>query len=447
MRTRLLPLVVLALIAAVAVGYVAYVLNQRPAVRLTVASRLSAEEADAIRAAFLASDVAKRYNVIDVEIKKLDFNLWKDLGIRGDVDLFLVGEPSVFNGLCRDGALRSLDLPELLDVAKKVPQGFVGYSDRGSVCWLGIGLGVYGFIINKDFLGRYGLPQPSSWADLASPEYAKVLSEGRSLVSFPLPSKSGTSRTTIMGILQRYGWEGGWRVLTAIGALSSFVTSSERARDDSATGAVGIAPAYIGYGLQAENVSGGKAAFVTPRGETVLYVSPVAVAAGTKHPAGAQAFILWLLGPDGQKLVVEKFGYLPALEVAGLEAMAGRTREAVLNAMNYSTEFESSVREAVVVYFEASIADPDVQKLLTEVYSRVCKTRAGEFSDWLVKLGSPLTIRDPTTGNYVNFTVDYARQVSSAIRAGTVGRDDLYQSIKEAAVGRLTRLMSELGTQ
>jgi hypothetical protein len=250
-----------------------------------------------------------------------------------------------------------------------------------------------------------------------------------------------------MGILQRYGWEGGWRVLTAIGALSSFVTSSERARDDSATGAVGIAPAYIGYGLQAENVSGGKAAFVTPRGETVLYVSPVAVAAGTKHPAEAQAFILWLLGPDGQKLVVEKFGYLPALEVAGLEAMAGRTREAVLNAMNYSTEFESSVREAVVVYFEASIADPDVQKLLTEVYSRVCKTRAGEFSDWLVKLGSPLTIRDPTTGNYVNFTVDYARQVSSAIRAGTVGRDDLYQSIKEAAVGRLTRLMSELGTQ
>jgi len=447
MRVRLLPLVVLVLVVAVSVGYAAYILTQRPEVRLTIASRLSAEEADAVRSAFLASSIARRYNIVDVEIKKLDFNLWKDLGLRGEVDLFLVGEPSIFNSLCGDGVLRPIDLPELLETSKKLPQGFAGYSSKGSLCWLGVGLGVYGFIVNNDFLERYRLPQPGSWADLASPAYASVLSEGRFLISFPLPSKSGTARTTVMGLLQRYGWEDGWRVLTVIGALSSFVTSSERARDDAATGTVGLAPAYIGYGLQAEKVSGGRAVFISPRGETILYVSPVAVAVGTKHPVEAQAFILWLLGPEGQKLVVEKFGYLPALEVAGLEAMAGRTREALANAMNYSTEFESSVREAVVTYFEASIADPDIQKLLTDVYSRLCRTRPEELSEWLVKLGSPLTIRDPITGNYVEFTFDYAKQVSSAIRAGTLNRDDLYQSIKEAAIGRLTRLMSELGSQ
>jgi len=125
--------------------------------------------------------------------------------------------------------------------------------------------------------------------------------------------------------------------------------------------------------------------------------------------------------------------------------MAGRTREAVSRAMSYDTGFESRVREAVVTYFEASISDPDVQKLLTEVYSKACRAHAGEFSRWLERLGSPLVIRDPLTGGYVEFSGDYAAQVSSAIRDGRVSRDALYQSVKEAALARLQRLLRELG--
>jgi len=446
-KSKVLLLIALVLIAAVVAGIVAYILAQKPAVKLTVASRLSVDEADAIRTAFLASDIAKELNIVDVEIKKLDFNLWRDLGVKGEVDLFLVGEPSIFNSLCAEGALRTLDSPTLLEVAKKLPQGFVGYASNGSACWLGIGLGVYGYIVNGDFFNRYGLTKPESWSNLANPDYARVLREGKSLVSFPLPSKSGTARTTIIGILQGYGWEEGWRLLTAIGALSNIVTSSERARDDATTGVVGLAPAYVGYGLQAERASGGKAVFVTPRGETILYVSPVAVAAGTKYPREAQAFIEWLLGPDGQRIVVEKFGYLPAVEAAGLEEVAKRTREAVANAMNYSVEFESGIREAVVAYFEASIADPDVQKLLREVYLRVYETKEAEFPEWLKKIGSPLTIRDPITGDLIEFTVNYAKQVSSAIKAGTLSADDFYQRVKEAALDRLARLISELSSQ
>jgi len=448
MGLRPLPIAVavVVVVAVAAAAYLAYTFTQRPAVKLVVASRLSAEEADAVRAAFLASDVARRYNIVDVEIKKLDYSLWKDLGVRGEVDLLLVGEPSIFNSLCEVGALRYLDSRELVELARRLPKEFVGYSKGGSICWLGIGLGVYGFIVNRDFLNRYNLPEPASWADLANPVYARPLDEGRYAVSFPLPSKSGTARTTVMGVLQRYGWSGGWRLLTAIGAISSFVTSSERARDDATAGVVAVAPAYIGYGLQAERASGGRAVFVTPTGETILYVSPVAVAAGTRYPAEAQAFIAWFLGPEGQRLVVEKFGYLPAVEVPGLESMAGRTREAISKAMSYDTGFESRVREAVVTYFEASISDPDVQKLLTEVYTRVCRAYPEDLARWLERLGSPLVIRDPLTGGYVEFTEDYAAQVSSAIREGRVSRDLLYQSVKEAALARLQQLLRELGS-
>jgi len=44
---------------AAAAAYLVYTSTQRPAVRLVVASRLSAEEADAVRSAFLASDIAR----------------------------------------------------------------------------------------------------------------------------------------------------------------------------------------------------------------------------------------------------------------------------------------------------------------------------------------------------------------------------------------------------
>ena len=447
MSSKLLPVVVVAVVAVAAVAtYLVYTTTQRPAVRLVVASRLSAEEADAVRAAFLASDIARRYNIVDVEIKKLDYSLWKDLSVRGEVDVLLVGEPSIFNSLCEAGALRYIDSKGLVELARRMPPEFVGYSRGGSICWIGIGLGVYGFIVNRDFLSRYNLPEPASWADIVNPVYARPLGEGRYVVSFPLPSKSGTARTTVMGLLQKYGWYRGWQLLTAIGALSSFVTSSERARDDAAVGAVAVAPAYIGYGLQAERASGGRAVFVTPAGETILYVSPIAVAAGTRYPAEAQAFVEWFLGPEGQRLVVEKFGYLPAVDVPGLEAMAGRTREAISKAMSYDTGFESRVREAVVTYFEASISDPDVQKLLTEAYSRICRSYPGELTKWLERLGSPLVIRDPLTGTYAEFTEDYAAQISSAIREGRVSRDSLYQSVKEAALARLRELLKELGS-
>jgi hypothetical protein len=205
---------VLALVVAVAVVlgvvlYIAFRPVERQPVKLVVASRLSAEEAEAIRSAFLASDIAKGFNIIDVEIKKVDYSLWRDLGIRGDADLFLVGEASIFNTLCEEGAFRVIDMPELLEAVKELPQSFVGRFSNGSVCWIGIGLGVYGFIVNRDFMQRYGLAEPSSWSMLADPSYAKVLADGRYLVSFPLTSKSGTARTTIIAILQRYGWERG----------------------------------------------------------------------------------------------------------------------------------------------------------------------------------------------------------------------------------------------
>ena len=55
----MLILVIAILIVASVVGYIVYISSYREAVKLVVASRLSAEEAEVIRSAFLSSDIAK----------------------------------------------------------------------------------------------------------------------------------------------------------------------------------------------------------------------------------------------------------------------------------------------------------------------------------------------------------------------------------------------------
>jgi hypothetical protein len=75
MKMKLLVLIIVSiLIVASVVSYVIYVLRFKEVVKLVIASRLSGEEAEIIRSAFLGSDIAKKYNIVDAEIKKLDLS-------------------------------------------------------------------------------------------------------------------------------------------------------------------------------------------------------------------------------------------------------------------------------------------------------------------------------------------------------------------------------------
>ncbi|RLG85752.1 MAG: hypothetical protein DRO39_04825 [Thermoprotei archaeon] len=454
MSRRALVLAIAAVVVIAAIGAYIYLqyYAQPATVKLVIVTRLSGEEARAIREAFLKSDIAKRFHITDVEFKKVDFGVWKDLAFSGKIDAFYVGEPAIYDLLCSQGAFRPIDLAELKSLVEGLSREFVGFDGKGRICWVGVGLGTYGYIVNREFVKKYGIPEPRSWADLLNPELGKPLELGVRPVSFPLPSKSGTARVTVMMILQKFGWDRGWVVLTALGALSNFVSSSEKARDDAAMGVAGIAPAYIGYGLYAEEVSKGKAVFIMPRGETVIYISPAAVARETRHPREAQAFILWLLSDDGQKAMAKLFGYLPVRSVAGLENLSARLREALENKFPYNVSAEKEVVAAVVTYFEAAIADPEAQELLTKVYRKALKLyRSGklskdEFRHLLEKLGQPLTIRDPLSGMLKRFTYDYARELTAELVKGKVSREELYSAVKKVAIERYASIYESLGS-
>ena len=198
--------------------------------------------------------------------------------------------------------------------------------------------------------------------------------------------------------------------------------------------------------------SKGKAVFIMPRGETVIYISPAAVARETRHPREAQAFILWLLSDDGQKAMAKLFGYLPVRSVAGLENLSARLREALENKFPYNVSAEKEVVAAVVTYFEAAIADPEAQELLTKVYRKALKLyRSGklskdEFRHLLEKLGQPLTIRDPLSGMLKRFTYDYARELTAELVKGKVSREELYSAVKKVAIERYASIYESLGS-
>jgi ABC-type Fe3+ transport system substrate-binding protein len=435
--------------ALIAVYFVSSIREGREGVKLVIVTRLYPEEQEAIRKAFLNSSIAKEYNIIDVEFRKEDYSKWAELSESGYVDGFFVGEKYIYDVLCSEGHLSSFTLKELVDAVKRLDRRYYGMDSRGGYCWVAVGQAVYGFIINRVFLEKHGLQEPQKWSDLTKVDYLKPLLLGESTVSFPRPTKSGTSRTVVHGILQKYGWEEGWRVLTIIAMESSIVDSSEKARDEAAEGVVAVAPAYIGYGIEAEKAGHG-AVFKVPKGEGILYLSLAAVASKAKHPKEMQAFILWLLSDEGQKTLARLFYYIPVREdVKGIEWVERIYSELKNNIFNYDRELATKIDKAVTAYFEAALADPDSNMLLKEIGRELAlllenkKIGLSKAHEILSSVGKLLVVKDPWTGRGEEFTLEYALSINDKLKDKEEWAK-FYNAVKTAAIEHYRKILDEI---
>ncbi len=437
--------------ALIAIYFVSSIRERGEGVKLIIVTRLYPEEQEAIRRAFLNSSIAKEYNIIDIEFRKEDYSKWAELSESGYVDGFFVGEKYIYDVLCGEGRLSSFTLKELVDVVKRLDRRYYGMDSKGGYCWVAVGQAVYGFIINKVFLEKHGLQEPQKWSDLAKVEYLKPLLLGESTGSFPRPTKSGTSRTVVHGILQKYGWEEGWRVLTIIAMVSNIVDSSEKARDEAAEGVVAVAPAYIGYGIEAEKAGHG-AVFKVPKGEGILYLSLAAVASKAKHPKEMQAFILWLLSDEGQKTLARLFYYIPVREdVKGIEWVERIYSELKNNIFNYDRELATKTDKAVTAYFEAALADPDSNMLLKEIGRELAlllknkKIDPSKAHEILSRVGKLLVIKDPWTGEEEAFTLEYAISINDKLKDKEEWAK-FYNAVKTAAIEHYKKILDEIKT-
>jgi len=219
-----------------------------------------------------------------------------------------------------------------------VPQHYAGepYWDAQGR-WIGVVLGGYGILYNKDSLARLGVERPPrQWADLCDPRFFRE-------VALCDPTKSGSIAKAFENLIQqqmqarlvdlrrasegaglssgelerravREGWEAGLRIIQLMGANARYFTdSAQKPPIDVSQGdsAVGICIDFYGR-YQAEATTRrdntGRLVYVSPRGGSVSSADPIGLLRGAPHREAAELFIEFVLSIEGQKLWNFKVG-------------------------------------------------------------------------------------------------------------------------------------------
>lgn len=200
------------------------------------------------------------------------------------------------------GFLEKADLPA--DILEGIPPEIAGVQnyDPGHM-WFGTALSSFGIIYNKRGLANQGLPEPASWEDLADPKMS-------SWVVIADPRKSSSVRVAYELILQKYGWDAGWGLLTRMAANSrSIAVASSNIPNDVAGGDVLAGPcidfyAYSQIAKAGEDVIG----YVNPKGASAITPDPISMLRKPPHREMAVKFISFVLSPEGQRLWVLPVG-------------------------------------------------------------------------------------------------------------------------------------------
>jgi ABC-type Fe3+ transport system substrate-binding protein len=194
--------------------------------------------------------------------------------------------------------------PEWEAINTNISDSFAGLplKDTESFTWWGAALSGFGIVYNQDYLDDAGVALPNDWTDLADPIY-----KGH-VIACP-PSKSGSNLMIIQILLQYYGWEAGWHLVTQMGAnIGEYTEASHHVGPYIGRGEYGIAPIIDQYGFGQAAVYPEDVVFFYPPADseeknTVINPDSVALVAieGEDPSPIALEFMKWCLGPDGQK--------------------------------------------------------------------------------------------------------------------------------------------------
>lgn len=193
--------------------------------------------------------------------------------------------------------------------------------------WIGAVLASFGIIHNSDAYERLGIESaPNQWADLADDRL-------RGELALADPTKSGSINKAFEMVVQqamqdrygelmaegvseeeadfrapREGWMNGFKLLQNLGANARYFTdSSQKPAIDVFQGdsAAGMCIDFYGrYQAEAVTRREGKprVAYLTPPGGSVFSVDPIGRLRGSPNREVADAFITYVLSPEGQKV-------------------------------------------------------------------------------------------------------------------------------------------------
>jgi len=212
------------------------------------------------------------------------------------IDMMYGGGIDPFIELARLGYTETWVAPdELLEQIPETVSGMPCY-DPGYQ-WYGAALSGFGIVYNKPVLEMSGLPEPREWGDLCEP---KALS----WVASADPRGSGSVHMIYEIMLQAYGWDKGWRVVTIMSAnVRSFFSGSADVPNSVASGDTAYGIAIDSYALaQQAKVGADKIGYILPQGLTVINPDAICMLKGAPERELAEEFLYYVLSADGQKL-------------------------------------------------------------------------------------------------------------------------------------------------
>lgn len=219
------------------------------------------------------------------------------------IDLFFGGGIDPYGALEGEGLLESYKVKD--ELLKSVPAELHGVPlyDGETFTWYGAALSGFGLMYNKKVLEADNLPTPSTWADLARPEF---LNE----IAMVDPRKSGSAHMMYEIVLQAYGWQKGWGLLAKMAANSrSFKENASDAAKDVRTGEAACAPSIDFYAWsEMAAARQGEMVFILPKNLTVINPDGIAILKGAPHREWAQRFVDFVLSEAGQKLLMLPVG-------------------------------------------------------------------------------------------------------------------------------------------
>ncbi len=212
------------------------------------------------------------------------------------VDIFFGGGLEPYLALKKENLLESYILPrELLEKIPPRLEGVPLYDP--DYTWYGATLAGFGIVYNKVVLRLAKLPMITTWEGLASPA-------AFGWVGSADPRKSGSVHMAYEIMLQTYGWEKGWRIITGLGAnVRNFTNSAGQVPKDVTIGetAYGLAIDFYAW-AQVNEAGADKIGFVMPDNLTVINPDCIGILKGAPNAPVAQAFIRFVMSAAGQKL-------------------------------------------------------------------------------------------------------------------------------------------------
>jgi len=209
-------------------------------------------------------------------------------------DVLLIADAASMETLKADGRLQPYKEAKV--------DGLAAGSFDGDRTYFGSKLITTGIVVNTAAKSR-----PTSWADLAKPEY-------KGQVAMPSPLYSGAAAIMLGTMTTRsdLGWKyfeqlaGSAIAVRGNGAVLNAVASGEKT--------YGVLVDFMAFNAKAK---GSPIDFVFPAEGLPAVTEPVAILKTATNPAAARAFVDFILSDEGQKLAAT-MGYIPARASVGM---------------------------------------------------------------------------------------------------------------------------------